>query len=631
VLDEGATTVTYTSLPPGDYELRVRGRMNRGTWSPEIEAINLSIDRPWWMHPLSLLGGFLVVLSSFYGVYRWRTASLVERKRQLERAVEEKTEQLKTALEKIHGQALELKTIDSAKSLYFDHLSREIRNPLTVTKLQIQKALASSAKEPAATEQLSRALQSNEKTSNHLNRLLDLARMDSGQMSIYPESFSLADRLKEVLTPEVERATDAGVQFEWDIPDGDQLVVADLKMTLAAISIFVHEAIRHSTYGQSVSLRIRYQPDQGQYTVAITDYGRRLTPDEIDHFFDSLNRASTARSRSYSDAGVSLLLAHQWLAAQGGRIGIQSDEKSGNRFEIEMPTHVSIDRDDAEFSSRSDRPKLFSLPREGSSKGLRSTLLIATDSTTLLAEMDNSFRDMFDILSSRSIRETAELARDVLPELIICDAQLADGSGQNLVETLRERGLTRRSSVIFMSHPLREEERVYLRGLGVAHFLAKPFALEELELVLRNLDAIKNQKGDIQSVEDRFVGGTLISWGVDQSNYAEARKIIEAISAHIQDTQFTVENLAELIATGRVNLFRKCKAIFDRSPSSLISGVRLRYARLLLDENKGMRMSEIAFLSGHKSASHFSRRFKDEFGVTPSEFRSKGMSSEVSV
>jgi AraC-like DNA-binding protein len=97
-------------------------------------------------------------------------------------------------------------------------------------------------------------------------------------------------------------------------------------------------------------------------------------------------------------------------------------------------------------------------------------------------------------------------------------------------------------------------------------------------------------------------------------------RVISAIDRNLSDENFGVEQLAGEIAMSRVHLYRRLREILDQSPAEIIISVRLQRAAQLLLRGAGS-VSEIAYGVGFKSVSHFSKRFRQHFGRTPSEYK----------
>jgi len=133
---------------------------------------------------------------------------------------------------------------------------------------------------------------------------------------------------------------------------------------------------------------------------------------------------------------------------------------------------------------------------------------------------------------------------------------------------------------------------------------------------------MKNLIEQRQKLRERFSQEAL--FGINDIAFTQKdekflRKMIELIDEHIDDPQFTVQQLGDAIGMSRSTLHLKLKALTNQSPHQFIRLIRLKKAALLLRQ-KTINITEAAYEVGFKDLSHFAKVFKEQFGETPSHF-----------
>jgi AraC-like DNA-binding protein len=98
-------------------------------------------------------------------------------------------------------------------------------------------------------------------------------------------------------------------------------------------------------------------------------------------------------------------------------------------------------------------------------------------------------------------------------------------------------------------------------------------------------------------------------------------RLIEVIEKNINNTEYSVEQMARDVAMERTGLYRKLQAIAGITPSEFLRSVRLKRAAQILEDNKKLSITEISELVGFTSSRHFATCFKQMFGCTPSDYR----------
>ena len=160
----------------------------------------------------------------------------------------------------------------------------------------------------------------------------------------------------------------------------------------------------------------------------------------------------------------------------------------------------------------------------------------------------------------------------------------------------------------------------YLKALesGADLFLTKPFNLKVLSQSIKGL-LFNREKlrfyytNNILNIEDG-------EFGVSEQDFL--KKLNDLIEKNLDNSAYTVEDLARSLTISRVQLYRKVKAILGISVSDHINNMRLDKSKELLKKSE-LNISEIAYAVGFSSPNYFSTSFKNKFGVTPKEYKSK--------
>src|SRR5690606_41932955 len=97
--------------------------------------------------------------------------------------------------------------------------------------------------------------------------------------------------------------------------------------------------------------------------------------------------------------------------------------------------------------------------------------------------------------------------------------------------------------------------------------------------------------------------------------------MINVVEENLSDDQFDVVALGHALGLSKSTLYRKPKALLDRSPSEFVQNIRLKHACQIMDTDKSIAVSEVAFSTGFSDPRYFSTCFKAEFGMTPSEYQ----------
>ncbi|HTF30560.1 MAG TPA: helix-turn-helix domain-containing protein, partial [Flavitalea sp.] len=169
--------------------------------------------------------------------------------------------------------------------------------------------------------------------------------------------------------------------------------------------------------------------------------------------------------------------------------------------------------------------------------------------------------------------------------------------------------------VILLTAVATEDARI--RGLetGADDYLTKPFDTRELLTRVRNLIETRKQLRDRFSRE-LYLGPkkTIIS-SMDEK-FLE--KVMETIETFMGEPEFSMEKFGQEVGLSRMQLHRKLKALTGQSPGDFLRSMRLKKAKRLLEAKAG-NVSEIGYEVGFNNLSYFSKTYREEFGISPSE------------
>ena len=146
--------------------------------------------------------------------------------------------------------------------------------------------------------------------------------------------------------------------------------------------------------------------------------------------------------------------------------------------------------------------------------------------------------------------------------------------------------------------------------------MPKPFSLEILKLNIANI--LKTRKELKESIiENSFVEARLASEENNDDDFL--KKLMEAIDKNIEDVDFDVEKLSQILGVSKSTLYNSVKSLTSKSIGGLIRSVRLKKAAQLLSSSN-LNVIQVMEKVGIQSQSHFTKSFRKEFGVTPSQF-----------
>ncbi|MEM6380011.1 MAG: DNA-binding response regulator, partial [Bacteroidota bacterium] len=234
------------------------------------------------------------------------------------------------------------------------------------------------------------------------------------------------------------------------------------------------------------------------------------------------------------------------------------------------------------------------------------------------------FRKSFTIIEAEDGEDGLKQAFKYIPDLVISDVSMPVMDGLEMSEVLKKDERTSHIPIVLLTaHGTHAHQKKGFQ-IGVEDFITKPFSSDILEIRINNLLQSRKDLQDKFSKEFKVEPSGLPVSSMDQTFLNRAMEVIEQ---NLNNPQFSAIVFAEEMCMSRVHLYRKLKALTNESVSGFVKVVRLKLAAELIRDKK-MRIKEAAYTVGYSDPKYFSKCFKQQFGVNPSEYTESALEED---
>ena len=604
-------TATYTNLSPGEYLFKVK-TLPLET-SKNERNLRITIMPPFWKTDGAYFIYFLIVIVLVYAY--WRFVRFVHHQKlavQLERVEKEK-----------------IKELNKHKLNFFTFISHEFKTPLTLIIASVEKFFREKVNHATPPEELVSIRKSADKLNQLIHQLLEFRKIETDHAKIdlkkgdiilfLRDTFQAFEPLFQLKNMEYQFKTDVSEYECYFDPSKVEMIATNLisnalKNTQELGQIKLYIAISNTLDSQKRSTIVLYFTDTG------LGMSEELVEKVTEPFFKSQNE------ERYGNTGLGLALVKSLAQFLQGEIDIKSKPGEGTTVCVKFPLILKLSEHQSaaviEGNKSLSIPNDFTLVKletkefnEKLDKNNNLKVLIAEDNIELNKFFKKHFSNKFQVIAVEDGQQALDKMNTNHPDIIISDVKMPNLSGIQFCKRVKSNPDTRH--IPFLLLTAKNDEKLKLEALasGANAYLAKPFNLKELDLLVVNLlETSKN-------LEKRF--STIHTEKADplpanNQDREFLRKIARLVEENHSDPKFGVESLANEAGISRSLLHIKMKKITALSALEYIKRIRMKKAIRLLKSGKSI--SEVAYNVGYSDPNYFSRAFKKEFNLTPTQY-----------
>ena len=435
-----------------------------------------------------------------------------------------------------------LNELEKMRAEFLGMVSHELRAPLTSIKGSVDTLLESfNSLDSAEMVQFLRIIKSqSDRMRDLISDLLDVARIETGMLSVTPEPVEVADLVDEAkntfLTGGGRR--NFTIDMELDLP----WVMADRRRIVQVLGNLLSNAARYSP--DSSAIRVNASLGEDCVEISVADEGRGVSPDEMPLLFRKFSRnIGQGAAREAPDTGLGLAICKGIVEALGGRIWAESAGLGqGSTFTFTLPVAGA-----AGAAVESSSPNVTSRP---GARDLARILVVDDDPTVLRYVRDALSRAGYAPIVTTDPDDALRILESDRPRLVLLDLMLPGSDGIELMKSILD---IAEVPVIFLSAYGRDEIIARAFEAGATDYMVKPFS--PTELVARVRGALRRRMASSTGEpSEPFVLGDLVI------DYAERRASVAGRAVHLTPTEY--ELLFDLsVNAGRVLTF---DALLDR-------------------------------------------------------------------
>ncbi len=614
-LPQGVTKLNFMNVAAGKYKLVVQavspvdGKMIVAT------DLNIQVFPPFYLSWFAYLLYFLIIV---FAVWRY---IVFTRSRLL----------LQTSLTYEKKEKEHLEEVNQSKLRFFTNISHEFRTPLTLIVGQIDMLLQMHKIQPSIYNRILSIKRNTLNMQNLITELLEFRKSEQGHLTIKVVEKELIAFLYEIYLSFADYANYRNIKLNFNCEE-------------EKINLYFDQIQMQKVFYNLISNAFKYTPKNGEITIAvnqtsdtvniqIVDSGIGISSDTIDKIFDRFYQAENGLqiSNMVPGTGIGLALVKNILELHKAAVFVESQPEVGTTFTVVLkkgsshftPDQIGVTDENLQqkiyFTDQLDQDFMQQVI---SSQVVDSkpnySMLIVEDNDELRALLVSVFEPIYEIYTASNGVQGLELTIEKQPNIVLSDLMMPFMSGSEMCSKIKNNFTVCHIPVVLLTAQTAVESNIEGLRLGADDYITKPFNVKALITRCNNLVNSRKVLQDKFSKNTDFTARQIATNTLDREFLEKAQIIIEQ---NFDNSDFDVPFFSREMALGRTNLFNKIKGITGQTPNDFIITIKMKKAMELLTNHPELNISDVTYTLGFSSPKYFSKCFKEQFGMSPSNFR----------
>lgn len=593
--------------------------------SAKIKLLKSQVDDYWDKHSaqttlfyaavaiVALLFGFIFMLLRAFWLHKRHQKVLVEQNKLL--AQQRDTE--KKLNEQLH-QATQ------SKLMFFTNVSHDLRTPLTLIAEPVEQLESADYLTPQHRALIKIANKNVKILRRLINQILDFRKYENGKLAVNLTEVHIAELIRDWTESFTAIARKREIKLTIDI------------LIKSSVTLAIDPEKIERVFFNLVSNAFKYTPDNGKIrlvctcdetrlTISVEDTGQGIAVEDLGNIFDRFYQVDKIHPNG---SGIGLSLAKAFVELHGGTIDVESVLGKGSKFTVRLPIRhvsdtadtnisraitgddVSVELGEVELASCDDSDD-------------KALVLIIDDNADIRKMIRELLSAEYRIIEAQNGKDGIRLASKYVPDLIICDVMMPVMDGMECCRRIKSEITTSHIPVLMLTACSMDEQRIQGYESGADGYLSKPFNSRMLSMRCANL--IENRKRirvnapETGKENAQSTAAPQPQLDIDNEFYA---RFVSLVNAEMGNPDLNIDALAAKMGIGRSQFYRKIKSLTNYSPVELLRKMRLTKAREMLSTTEKS-ISEIAYEVGFSAPAYFTRVFREMFGESPSEMRTR--------
>jgi signal transduction histidine kinase/DNA-binding response OmpR family regulator len=605
--DANHNAAHYNNLPAGDYTFLLRSTNLHGIWNKETRQLKVSVLPPFWLSWWAFLIYFLLLLTVGYLIYRNVTNRVLLRNQLRYKEIEQsKAEEL-----------------NHAKLQFFTNITHELLTPLTIISASVDEIQRTAPRDEGLYATLTRNIN---RLTRLLQQILEFRKAETGNLQLRVSYGNISEFIRNSIEAFYPLIRKKKMHFSFlSDPEVIEGLFDPDKLDKILYNL-LSNAAKYVGEGGSVQLTLLYDSEErDQIRISVKDDGTGIPVEAQQMLFKRFYEGDYRQHRT-TGTGIGLSLVKDLVTLSHGSIEVVSEPGKGSEFIVILPIDISY-FDDSEIDipvTHEEQEGTVDKPQPAVEDALNEVkrgnlpgVLVVEDNEDILELMQRLLNNDYQVSTATNGKEALVMLEHEKIDLIVSDIMMPEIDGVELCRLVKNNIEYSHVPIILLTAKTDEKDRADAYESGADAFISKPFNLNVLHARIRNL--LKNRERVAHDFKSQLVFD-MKEMNITNIDETFLQKAIDCVNRHLDDSNFDQLQFSEEMGVSKSTLYNKLKSLTGLNTSAFITNIRMKAACHIMDQNRQIRISELAYAVGFNDPKYFSSCFKKEFNMRPTEY-----------
>lgn len=478
-----------------------------------------------------------------------------------------------------------------------------------------------------------------------VNQILDFRKIENQKMKVLLEKTDIIVLLQRVMDNFRLMAEEKHIDFNLQANPATIYCWIDQDKFEKIVFNLISNAFKYTPEHKSITVSAAIQNEN--LTVSVKDEGIGIDPKKqqtLFQRFETLVRYNILQPSS----GIGLSLVKELIELHQGNIQVNSQPGEGSEFIITLPLDSKVyeGKENTEFILNDSPVTVNETTKEEDVPTANNrmekeeeviSVLVVEDNSELRSFLHNILSGTYRVIEATNGQEGLERALQYMPDFIISDIMMPVMDGLDMVKAIKENRDICHIPIVLLSAKSSLDDRISGLEQGIDDYITKPFSSTYLKTRIKSL---LHQRKQLQELYLKRWSGKQKDAPTPHLEIAPSQpqivsfdeqfmqQVMEVMEKQMDNSEFTVDEFAQELSMGRTVFYQKLKAIIGLSPVDFIRDMRIKRAKQLMDSGE-YNISTVAYMTGFNDPKYFSKCFKKQFGISPSEYNKEKKNGEA--